>query len=407
LNQPSTEHKLGDAALNPERSTLGRAEIASALTMGTIALLVIGLQPILLGAMVEMHSASLEGVGIIAMAEIVALGLGVVLGDALLPLPRLRIIAIMAALFVSAIDVATIFANGDVKLAVVRSVAGLGEGVLVWVTTCVIVRSQAPDRIAGIFLVMQTLAQAAVAAMLAGIIVPRAGWHGGFIALAAISLLPCIIAVWLPAGVPPLAAQSFDKFRWSMTAALPPTIALLQMAAIGALWAYLELLGKRAGFDVRTAQAMTSAVLVMQVLGGTSASLLVRRVGILAALIVTGLVLGAIPFAMHVLSPGATTRFAVLCAAFGFAWLFLMPFHVSLAFLADPTGRVAMLIPAMQLLGSAIGPLVASLLVSGNDVGSVPTVSLGFATVAVVLLIFGRARFRFSGEIGRNALAEE
>jgi len=54
--------QMGDAALSPERSTLGRADIASALTMGTIALLVIGLQPILLGAMVEVHSASVEGV---------------------------------------------------------------------------------------------------------------------------------------------------------------------------------------------------------------------------------------------------------------------------------------------------------------------------------------------------------
>jgi len=155
------------------------------------------------------------------MEEIVALGLGVVLGgDALLPLSRLRIIAIMAGLFISATDVATIFLNGDLKLAFVRSAAGLGEGALVWVTTCMIVRSRAPDRMAAIFLVMQTLAQSAAAAMLAGIIVPRAGWHGGFVALAAISLLPCVIAVWLPARVPPLAAQSFDKFRWSITAAL-------------------------------------------------------------------------------------------------------------------------------------------------------------------------------------------
>jgi MFS transporter, DHA1 family, inner membrane transport protein len=36
---------------------------------------VIGVQPILLGAMVEARNATLSGVGIIAMCEIVALGL--------------------------------------------------------------------------------------------------------------------------------------------------------------------------------------------------------------------------------------------------------------------------------------------------------------------------------------------
>jgi MFS transporter, DHA1 family, inner membrane transport protein len=85
--------------------------------------------------------------------------------------------------------------------------------------------------------------------------------------------------------------------------------------------------------------------------------------------------------------------FALLCAAFGFAWMFLMPFHFSLAFRADPTGRVAMLIPAMQLLGSALGPLVASFVVTGDDASSVLIVSLGFALAAVALLVFGHSAF--------------
>ena len=388
---------MGGDVLNLYKPTQDGAEIVPALATGTIALLVIGVQPILLGEMVEVRNATLEGVGMIAMSEIVALGLGVVLCDALLPLSRLRGTSIVAALFVSAVDLVTRFLTGDSNLAAMRSAAGLGEGVLLWVTTCVIVRSQSPDRIAAFFLVTQTLAQAALAAIFASLLIPRAGWQGGFIALAAISLVPCIVVAWLPARVAPLVTQVLARFRWSITGALPPTIALLQMAAIGALWAYLEPLGKRVGFDAQAAQAVTSGVLLMQVLGGTSASFVVRRLGAVRTLTISGLVLGAIPFAMHGLPPGATMRFALLCAAFGFAWMFLMPFHISLAFRADPTGRVAMLIPAMQLLGTAFGPLVASLMVRGSDAGSVSSVSLGFAVAAVAMLVFGRSRFRVSG----------
>jgi len=381
---------MGNEVLNLYKPAQGRAEMVSALAIGTIALLVLGLQPILLGGMVEARSATLGGMGVIAMSEIVALGCGVALCDALMPLSPLRVIGIVAALWVSTLDVATMFSAGDAKLAAVRSLAGLGEGVLLWTTTCVIVRSHAPDRIAAIFLVSQTLAQAALAAILAGAVVPRAGWQGGFMALAAVSLLPCLAVVWLPAGVAPLAEQAHAKFRWSAMVALPLAIALLQMAAIGALWAYLEPLGRRAGFDAQAAQAVTSGVLLMQVLGGISASLSVQRLATVRTLIVGALALGAIPFAIDRLPAGATTRFALLCGLFGFAWLFLMPFHISFAFRADPTGRVAMLIPAMQLLGSAFGPLVASLMLHGNDPGPVPYVSLGFAVASMTLLCAGQ-----------------
>ena len=243
-----------------------RANIASALAIGTIALLVIGVQPILLGAMVEARNATLSGVGIIAMCEIVALGLGIVVCDALMSLSHLRFVGIAAALssprstWPRHLLLAT-------RLAAVRSAAGLGEGALMWVTTCIIVRSRVPDRIAGIFLVTQALAQAALAAIFAGLVIPRAGWHGGFVVLAAVSLAPCIAVAWLPARVAPLAAQTLDKFSWSVTAALPLAVALLQLAAIGAIWAYLEPLGKRAGFGAQAAQTLTAGVQLMQVLG--------------------------------------------------------------------------------------------------------------------------------------------
>jgi len=153
-----------------ESRPLGTGQVASALAIGTLALLMIGLQPILLGELVEQKRITLEGVGIVAMGEIVTVGLGVILGDALLSLSQLRLITVLAALFTAVLDVATGQASGDTGFAVVRALAGLSEGVLVWVTTCVIVRSATPDRLASIFLVVQTLTQAALAAVLAEVL---------------------------------------------------------------------------------------------------------------------------------------------------------------------------------------------------------------------------------------------
>lgn len=365
---------------------------SAALLIGSIALLMLGLQPILLGELVDKRMVTMEGVGLIAMGEIMALGLGAALSDAILPLARYRRIAVLAAFAAASFDVATCHAAGDGPLAAVRAMAGLAEGVLVWVATSVIVRSRMPDRLAAVFMVVQTLSQSGAAAVLAWWIVPRGGWQGGFQALALLALMPAVLALWLPPGLAPLRAPSAEKFKWSLTAALPLVVAFMQMAAIGSLWAYLEPLGLHVGFDAKGAQTVVSQVLLMQVAGGMFAIVLVRWFSAAPTLAVCAAVLAAAAGGIYLLPAGATIKFTVLCAAFGFAWLFLMPFHIALAFRADAKGRVAMLVPAAQLLGSAFGPLIASLTVEGDNAAPVPVVSMGFAALALILIWLMRCR---------------
>jgi MFS transporter, DHA1 family, inner membrane transport protein len=362
--------------------------IAAALAIGTLAVLMIGLQPILLGELVEHQVVSLEGVGLVAMAEIVGLGLGIVLGDALLPWSRLRLVALTSALLTVALDLATLWAHGDGQMLAVRSAAGLAEGVLVWGATGVIVRTGEPARLGGVFFVTQTIAQAAVGAVLANAVLPYAGWKAGFAALAVLTLLALPLAFVQPAKLEPLVPPAASGFRWCASTLLPLVMVFLQLAAIGAFWAYLEPLGKAVGLDARAAQTLISGVLLMQVLGGLAATGAVRRLLVLPTLAVGSLLLAA--FALGSRAGGALA-FGLGCAAFGFVWLFLFPFQIGVAFRADPSGRLAMLVPAAQLLGSAFGPLVASLLVSGGDASPVPLLSAAFA-VAGALAVLGTRR---------------
>lgn len=367
-------------------------QLSAALLTGSIALLMLGLQPILLGELVDRHLITMEGVGIVAMGEIITLGLGVVLGDALLPLARYRLIAVLAAVATVALDVVTASLAGDGPLTGVRAAAGLSEGVLVWVTTSVIVRAWKPDRMAAIFMVVQTLSQTGAAALLAVYVVPAGGWQAGFQALALVSLLPCLLAYFMPPELKPLRAEHAPAMRWTIGAALPLAIAFLQMAAIGSLWAYLEPLGLAVGFDARGAQAVISLVLAMQVVGGSVAIFAVRRLPPKLVLIAGSMLLAVIAFAVFQLPVGSQTTFAVLLALFGFTWLFVMPFQIGMAFAVDPSGRVAVLVPAMQLLGSAIGPLIASFTVEGDAAGPVPLVSGLFALVAAAAPLMATRR---------------
>ena len=380
------------------RAAVSRMSTAAALGVGSVALLIPGLQPILLGELVARRSISLEGVGVVAMAEIIALGLGVVIGNALLPPGRLRPVTVTAAFLVAVLDLATMRLSGDTALAAARAFCGLGEGVLVWVATCVIVRSRAPDRLAGIFLVSQTLAQAAVAALLAWIVIPQAGWQGGFATLAGLSLVLAFVAPVLPSHLGSLVEHGAPRLPLTAGTVLTCLVVVCQMGAIGSLWAYLDPLGRDAGFGGTSAQLLVSLVLLLQVIGGAVAAVVVRRSAAVPVLLVAALLQALIALAMHALAGPAVTRFALLCAAFGFIWLFVMPFHVRLALAADPAGRVAMLIPALQLLGVALGPLVAALFVAGDDAHPVPIVCSGFALAAAGLLVLGRAASNFKEE---------
>jgi MFS family permease len=367
-------------------------QLAAALAVGTIAVLMIGVQPILLGELVDAKQVSLEGVGIVAMAEIVMVGLGVVLGDTLLPGARLRLITVVAALCAASLDALTLLAAGDGAMTGVRAAAGLAEGVLIWGTTGVVVRSASPARTGGVFFVAQTVAQALLGAVLANAVIPRWGWQGGFAALGAIALLPCALAFVQPARLAALAPAAQSGFRWSLATLLPLGVVFLQLATLGSFWAYLEPLGKAAGFDARAAQTLIAGVLVMQVVGGSVATLAVRRMPVVPTLLACSALLAAITATVHQLPAGSTRDFALACALFGFVWLFMLPFHIGLAFRADPSGRLAGLVPAAQLLGSAFGPLTASFIVEGESATAVPLLSAGFALGAAVLVSTTRSR---------------
>ncbi|HEY8880363.1 MAG TPA: MFS transporter [Roseateles sp.] len=362
------------------------AEVAVALAVGSVALLVLGLQPMLLGELLESKQVTLEGVGLVAMAEIVALGIGVLLGDLTRPLTHLRGVTVFASLCAVALDGLTLRTTGDLGFALVRGGAGLAEGLLVWAATAVIVRSANPARVAGIFFVVQTAAQAAAGLVLARSVIPAHGWQGAFAVIAAAMLLPMLLVRGLPPALQPLASVAQAGFRWSRRSVVPLLAVFLQMSALGSLWAYVEPLGMSAGFDAKAVQTLIAAALGMQILGGCVGSALVHRLPAWPTLAAGSAVLGSVALAVSHTTGGGALLFASLCGMFAFTWLFVAPFQTAMAFGADASGRVASLIPAAQLFGIAFGPLMASIAVEGENAAAVPMISAAFAAAAVLTL---------------------
>jgi MFS family permease len=348
-----------------ERAFTARQTIA-VMIVGVVGVLIPGLQPQLLGALVVEGRASTNTLGLLATIELLAMGIAAGGAGFVLPVTRLRQIAIVAIGAAALADALTPFA-ANAGLFVARTIAGLAEGVLIWIAIGLIVRSAQPERWSGIYLALQTLAQLLVASLLGAVVIPAYGSAGGFRALAIVTVAGAIALVWLPRAYAPI--EDSEKTQGE---ALPVrgVVALLgvtlYLAFIVAVWVYIEPLGLQRGVDAASVRLIAPLSLAMQVLGAGSAALLAGRAP--ARLIVVLALVINLALLAAMAAPPSATAFVAASALFGFLWLFVMPFQIPIVIAADPSRRAAMLIGGAQLIGSSLGPLAAAFLVSDIDV---------------------------------------
>jgi DHA1 family inner membrane transport protein len=358
----------------------------AALAFGTAGLLMLGLQPILLEQLILAHRTSLDLAGVLAMAEIVAIGVGASVSNVVLPQRGLRVTATLATLVLAAANAVTPSATLFIALLSARVVAGLGGGVLVWIATQAIVRFAAPERLAGLYLLVQSCGQAAAAFTLAMWIIPQHGLRGGFYGLGLFSLMPLALLAWLPAQLSSHTSKELGLPPPTRNNVLSAVSIAFDMAVIGALWTFLETLGRKAHLPQRPVQLTITAVLLTQIAGAACAAWQSPRLRAQRTLLVCNLALVLAGFAYLALPAENLSWFVLTCASFGFLWLFMMPFHVKLAMDADPEGRLAVQVPALQLVGSALGPLTASLVMK-SELDPTPAYWVGTVYAVAALLL--------------------
>jgi hypothetical protein len=378
------------AALPAGAKWIGRnitsIEATAVLFVGTVGILIAGLQPLLLGALAQEARLTAVQLGQAATAELLMIGISVGVAGAVLRPVKLRWWAIGASLALALIDAIT---GGETGYAIVanRAAAGVAEGVMLWIPVSMIARSVTPDRWSGIFLTVQTLAQLGLSALLPMTVMIHYGATGGFMAMAAAAVLSALVGLAVPASFEAL--PKHPQGEAGLGAASPRALAVLAsvflyMAFIVGLWAYFEPLSAQAHHPADVYGIAVSVSLGGQVAGGFVATLVAGRVPyfpiVIGCTLVDFIVLGVLAT-----MPGPVV-FIGLAAVFGFFWLFLMPFQVPLAVEADPTRKAAVLLSGAQLLGASTGPFLCSFAVNNHDVRGALAVcagslALGFAVV--------------------------
>ena len=381
-----SDHLVHDAVGGP----LTARAAAACIGVGVNSLLVLGVLPVLLGALADEHRLSAAGIGLAATIELLAMGITTAAMGLVRSPRRLPLIAIAASLALAFADAATMAAAGSGVLAL-RAAAGAAEGVLLWITVGMIARTVTPERWAGVFFTAQTFAQLLLAVAFAVWVIPRHGANGGFAALAVCGLLGLVPALAAPRRFAPLPLAPGEGGAPPPRGLIALAATLVYVSGAGAVGVYLQPLAHQAGLDANVARTALWTSLAAQVVGGAAATALAGRVRYFTVFLITSTTYLAV-WAMFSQSPPAWLFISVNAAA-GLVGLFLGPFLVPMTIDADPSRRAAMQSGAAQLLGGALGPLLASMVVGERDVHGVLWLGAGLLLAG----LGGVAGLRFTG----------
>jgi len=389
----SSRHALIEDAVGPD---LPLREGLACIALGVISLLLAGVLPEILGALADEHRLSVAGIGLTATFEALAMGLTTAAASTWLPAARLKWIAAAALIALALADYATLQAHGA-GVMLMRTLAGLPEGVLLWIMTSMIARTRTPERWAGIFFTLSTSSQLAIAFVFARSVLPQYGADGGFAGLAAISVAGLAIVAWIPWRLAPLPKPSGESGAPPPRGWFALLATLIYVGASGTVGIYLQPLAHQAGLSADVARTSVWVSLAAQIVGGLSATALaghVRYFTVFIAATITFLAVWAV-FLAH--PPG--WAFIVANAVGGLIGLFMSPFLIPMTIEADPSRRAAVQSGGTQVLAGALGPFATSFVVGDNDVHG--AIFLGSAGLAAGLAMIAVLHFT-SHTIARN-----
>jgi hypothetical protein len=364
MTAKSEDHLVHEAvgpALSPRES-------GATIAVGVNSLLVLGVVPVLLGALVDEHRLSTAGIGHIAMLELLGMGLSTAAAGAFVRPARLRAIGVASSLALAVINLVSAEASG-LALYPLRVAAGGVEGILLWITVSMISRTLTPERWAGVFFAAQTFGQLVLAIALAAWMLPRFGATGGFMTLAGASLLGVLPAFFTPHRFAPLPVAPGESGAPPLRGWLALGATVIFVASSGAVSVYLQPLAHQAGLGAGVARTANWISLVAQVIGGALAVASAGRVRYFTVFVAVSAITLGIWWIFGHAAPG--WLFVAANALAGLTAIYLAPFLVPFTIEADPSRRAALQSGAAQVLGGALGPWLASWVVSDRDVRGV------------------------------------
>jgi predicted MFS family arabinose efflux permease len=315
------------------------------------------------------------------------------LGTALAPLAatlwmgrvKWRNAAIFALLVVVAGNIVSSYQTTVGALTALRFAVGfLGQGTAFNLAIGIISSSAQKDRNFAFLIAAQV-----VLGVLCFLVLPfpkDAGVGGVLLPLAGLALLTLATVGWIPQ---PSASGAGHQAAAGSGSAGPAFMALAVMliwcTGLGAIWAFVKLIGSSAGIDPAQVGVALGISTGVATLGALTASWLGDRIGRIIPVTVALLVQVVMIFLLQ--GQMSFLQFAVTAAVFQIFWNLTGPYLMGTIALSDNTGKVSLLIPTAQIGGFFLGPVIAGRFLTGQGFGPANTVAIICCLLALALFI--------------------
>jgi MFS transporter, DHA1 family, inner membrane transport protein len=353
----SVTDAVANTSGGPAEPYISAGPAATGIALGCLGVLMLGLQPLLLGALLDEHRVSVAQLTQAATME--QLMIGVVAGamGGLVPRRRLRLIGILACAVLAGANAACLWARGS-EVVLDRALCGVGGGALLWIAGSIVAFSQVPARLSGVFVGSQSASQFGLAALLPITLMARYGSNGGFAAIAALGVAGIGLCVLLPSSIPDIVQQHAKRGRVNVPALAGLAASFLFMAAIVGFFVFLEPLAAANRVPTLVAQYAVAENFAAQIIGAGLCVVFAPR---LAAAVTGTLSVAALAFLLAIAivwtEPGSVP-FLLAVFIHGLVWTTGLTLFTPLLIRVDPTRRGAMLLLGTLLLGGSAGPLI-------------------------------------------------
>ncbi|WP_312932895.1 MFS transporter [Pseudomonas sp.] len=368
--------------------------VAAGLVSGAGALL-LNVLPLLFGALAEKFGLGENQLGNLALA--MNLGFGLLGLASLLWVRRVswRVIALLSSLRVIAMVLYVVSEPSFESLFVIMALAGAGTGALYALAMTIFGDSAQPERAFGFKLGLETVPGATLLVLLPVAVMPVWGFHGMLLTIALTLLLTGIAPLlWVPAR----SARVVEASRVSAqaSAARRPIVwlslvaSLVFLTGIMAVWAFLELIGKKTGLSGDTIGAVLAVGFIINAGGGFIASSIGLKAGrfVPLAIIILAQLAGLVLLAQF----GSFTTYVIGAVLFLFSINFVLAYTFGIMAEFDVSGKLVALGALCLSAGAAFGPALSGLLI--EQFGYTAAFVFSGSCSVLALLAYGAAVLR-------------
>ncbi|MBL4911104.1 MAG: MFS transporter [Alteromonadaceae bacterium] len=356
----------------------------------TAGIFYINIMPAVINGLKEGLHFSNQQAGFVSSANLYGAALGALSAVFLIKHIKWRSWAYVLLVLLVAIDFSCIFIRDANTMIAVRAIHGLTGGLLVGIGFAIISRTNEADKTFGYLLLIQW-GLGGLGIMYLPRLVPDFGTSALFASLIVFTLVTLVMLPFLPDY-----ECNHHKHKNSVKAAIkvkPLTLNLLgifffQAANMG-LFAYMISLGKADGLSVAFMSKSLAIASWIALLGAFLVIVIGTKYGRTLPLISAVLVTAVCSWLLH-FSANEQIYF-IANIIIGVTWAFVLPYLFGICSALDKAGQMAALGGFASKMGLASGPMVAALMLTGDNYHQIINVAvIGLLLCIVVILLPAR-----------------